>query len=80
MFLALVIQKVVILIRDLMTSIFGSYTPVLTAVYDSDGTYLGDVVASGFAGVDWEYILGVFLFGIVLYCVLRIFEAVIRSL
>lgn len=66
--------------KDLMLSIFGTYSPIMTSVYDSEGNYIGDVVASGFAGVDWQYILGVCLFGVVLYCVLRMIEAVIRSL
>lgn len=66
--------------KTLMETIFGVYQPVMTAFYDSSGNYVGDIVASGFSGVDWEYILGVCLFGVVLYCVLRMIEAVIRSL
>lgn len=66
--------------QALMFSIFGAYTPVTTAVYDSSGAYVGDVVASGASGVDWAYVLGIALFAIVLYCALRIMEAVIRSL
>ena len=66
--------------QSLMLSIFGVYTPITTSVYADDGTYLGDVVAAGAAGVDWAYVLGIALFAIVLYCALRIMEAVIRSL
>lgn len=56
--------------RDLLIQIFGDYLPNA----DPDGVPL-----AGLAGVDWEYIAGVFLFGITLYCVLRCIEAVIRK-
>lgn len=66
--------------RQLVESIFGVYSPNLTAFYDETGQYVGDVVAAGAAGVDWQYICGVLLFGIALWCTLRMIEAVIRSL
>lgn len=44
--------------RDLIISIFGIYTPVT----DAAGTPL-----QGMAGVDWPYLAGVALFGLVLY-------------
>lgn len=56
--------------RDLMITIFGSYLP---------NTDLNGEPLAGLAGVDWEYIAGVILFGITLYCVLRCIEAVIRK-
>lgn len=65
--------------RSVVESIFGVYTPVMTSVYDDAGTYMGNAVAAGAAGVDWTYVLGVALFAIVLYCTLRMIEAVIRS-
>lgn len=66
--------------KSLMLTIFGSYTPITYPTYLPDGSFDTNVVASGLAGCDWEYIGGVFLFGVVLYCTLRIIEAVIRSL
>lgn len=65
--------------RSIVESIFGVYVPVTTPVYDAEGAFLYDAVAEGAAGVDWTYVLGVALFGIVLYCALRMIEAVIRS-
>lgn len=58
------------MIKELIQSIFGGYSPVLV-----DGVPL-----SGVGSVDFEYIAGVLLFAVTLYCVLRIVEAVIRNL
>lgn len=66
--------------RDVVETIFGVYAPVTTPIYDAEGSYLYDAVVQGAAGVDWTYVLGVALFGIVLYCTLRMIEAVIRSI
>ena len=49
--------------RDLILTIFGTYTPVLDPVSGS--------VAVGLAGVDWPYVSGVLLFALVLYGLLR---------
>ena len=49
----------------------GPYTPVYTDVYAADGTYLGNVVASGFAGVDWSWVMTALLGIVVIYCLLR---------
>lgn len=71
-------------LKALIVSIFGEYTPVTTsaAVTETvDGvttTTLIDVVASGAAGVDYAWIAGVALFGILLYCVMRIFGTVLK--
>lgn len=71
--------------KDLILSIFGEYEAVTYTV--TNGVYnpaLDDVeqiqysaVASGFAGVDWPFVLGVLVFIVALYCVLRIVGAVI---
>ena len=63
--------------RDVILSIFGEYAPVMTDAYALDGTYLGEVVASGFAGVDWTYVAGVLLFAIVLWCFFRLLGGVL---
>lgn len=64
--------------KALIESIFGSYTPVMTQEvisYTVDGETLFeyvDVVASGVAGVDWPWLMGVLLFAIVLWSLFRI--------
>ena len=50
--------------KDLMVTIFGSYEPI----YGIDGV----------AGMDWEYILGVVLFAIVLYSFFRLVGMVLK--
>lgn len=64
--------------RTLIEMIFGIYTPVTTDVFDAAGGYVGTTVASGAAGVDWTYIGGVVLFGIVLWSFFRLLGVVIR--
>lgn len=56
----------------LLESIFGTYSPVLTDVYNDAGEVIGEVVASGMAGVDWPYLSGVLIFCITLYSLFRI--------
>lgn len=67
--------------KDLIESIFGTYTPVTYEAfeYDASGVLrkLGDYVPDGAAGVDWMYVLGVVIFIVTLYCILRIIGAVI---
>ena len=64
--------------KELVLSIFGSYepvmtlTPVTTEVEGVVSTELVEVVASGAAGLDWPWIMGVLLFAIVLYSLFRI--------
>lgn len=64
---------------QLLTDIFGIYTPVLTDVYDEAGNYVGSVVASGMAGVDWPYIAGVLLFAIVLVSVFKLLGVILKN-
>lgn len=67
--------------QSIIESIFGTYTPVTYQVTEYiDGvatTY--DVIPPGLAGCDWTYILGVAVFIVTLYCVLRIIGAVISN-
>lgn len=56
--------------RTLIQSIFGVYTPLL----DSQGQ-----VIKGISGVDFEYLVGVFLFGICLFSIFRILGVVIKN-
>lgn len=70
-------------LKAVIRSIFGEYTPNMTttAVTETvDGeviTSLIDTVANGTAGVDWEYISGVFIFGIMLYCLFKLLGGII---
>lgn len=64
--------------KDMIISLFGEYTPVMTqievetTVEGALSTEVVEVVASGMAGVDWPWIMGVLLFAIVLYSLFRI--------
>lgn len=63
--------------RDLIETLFGTYTPpTYTEVL---GEVSREIIPSGAAGVDWPYVLGVLAFLLVLYCILRIFGAVISK-
>lgn len=65
--------------KDLIVSLFGRYEPVMSQEFivmtDPElGTYTQtiDVVANGFAGVDWPWVMGVLLFAIVLWSLFRL--------
>ena len=62
--------------RTLIEQIFGQYQPIMTPLA-TDTDIMG--VAAGMAGVDWEYVCGVILFGVVLYMVLSIVRSVISN-
>ena len=64
---------------EILQSIFGVYTPVLTDVYDATGTFVGTTVASGMAGVDWQYLAGVALFAIVLISVFKLLGVILKN-
>lgn len=70
--------------KDLIISIFGPYEPVTTVETVATGiegalsTETIEVVASGMAGVDWPWIMGVLLFAIVLYSLFRILGVFFR--
>lgn len=76
-------SEVVESIKSVLASIFGAYEPVTTtAVYleTVDGetvTTLVDVVADGAAGVDYEYISGVLIFCIMLFCLFRLLGGIL---
>lgn len=62
---------------ELITSIFGSYTPVTYEIYNAVTESYDTVVAQGFAGVDWPYLLAVGGFFLVLYSILRIIGGIV---
>lgn len=71
-------------LKALIVSIFGEYEPVLTTaaitetVDNVTTTTLIDVVADGAAGVDFEWIAGVALFGILLFCLLKLLGGILK--
>ena len=70
-------------LKALVTSVFGEYTPITTTsvitetVGDETHQYLVETVAPGAAGVDYEWLAGVFLFGILLFCLMKLLGGVI---
>lgn len=73
-----------ITLKSLIISIFGEYTPVMTTaivtetVDNETTTTLFDVVAGGAAGVDYAWIAGVFLFGILLFCLMKLLGGILK--
>lgn len=71
-------------LKALVTSIFGEYTPVTTntvvtqTVGNDTYEYLVETVAPGAAGVDYEWVAGVFLFGIMLFCLMKLLGGVLK--
>ena len=64
---------------QILQDIFGVYTPITTEVYSDAGEYVGTVVASGMAGVDWQYLAGVALFAIVLISVFKLLGVILKN-
>lgn len=60
------------MIREVIQSIFGTYTPVPLGVR-ADGSFI-----YGVASVDFEFIGGILLFGIMLWCLLRILGGMLK--
>lgn len=71
-------------LKSLVTSIFGEYTPVTTntvvtqTIGNDTYEYLVETVAPGAAGVDYEWLAGVFLFGILLFCFMKLLGGVLK--
>ena len=71
-------------LKSMVTSIFGEYTPVTTTSVISETIgndthqYLVETVAPGAAGVDYEWIAGVVLFAIMLYCLMKLLGGVLK--
>jgi uncharacterized phage infection (PIP) family protein YhgE len=53
-------------LETFFAQLLGTYTPV---TYEVDGI---SVIASGFAGVDWPYIIRAVAFLLVFYCIFRL--------
>ena len=71
-------------LKALISSIFGEYTPITTTavitetVGENVNQYLVETVAPGAAGVDYEWLAGVFLFGILLFCLMKLLGGVLK--
>lgn len=71
-------------LKALVTSIFGEYTPVTTTsvvsqtVGNDTHQYLVETVAPGAAGVDYEWVAGVLLFAIMLFCLMKLVGGVLK--
>lgn len=68
--------------KDIITELFGSYTPITytdTVVSSSGAFETVERIPDGLAGVDFTFIAGVLLFGITLYCVLRVIGGLLRA-
>lgn len=71
-------------LKALVTSIFGEYTPITTTsvVFQTVGNdthqYLVETVAPGAAGVDYEWVAGVLLFAIMLFCLMKLLGGVLK--
>lgn len=67
--------------KYVVRSVFGDYTPVTESVttYLADGSPVTTTqVVAGVAGVDWMFISGVLLFGILLYSFLRLLGVILH--
>ena len=71
-------------LKALISSIFGEYTPITTTsvitetVGNDTRQSLVETVAPGAAGVDYEWLAGVFLFGILLFCLMKLLGGVLK--
>ena len=66
--------------KELIVSIFGAYTPVMTTETHvvADSVQSVEVVASGLAGVDWPWLAGVLLFAVFLYSFFRLVGVLLK--
>lgn len=64
-----------------LVEIFGEYTPLTQTVttYFADGSSVQSVeVVPGLAGLDWVWISAVALFGVAIFCILRMIGGVLK--
>lgn len=62
-------------------SLFGSYTPrtqLVTTYYDGQAISVEEQIVPGISGLDWEWITGVVLFVLMLYCLFRLLGGVMK--
>ena len=69
-------------VRDILVSLFGPYTPRTHTVTDhlADGSSVTSTQAvPGLAGLDYEWLAGVALFSLILFCLFRILGGVLKN-
>lgn len=62
-------------------NLFGSYTPrtqLVTTYYDGQAISVEEQIVPGVSGLDWEWITGVVLFLLMLYCLFRLLGGVMK--
>lgn len=59
--------------KELIITLFGEYVPLMSTVGDIPQYVIG------IAGLDFAWIAGVFLFSVVLYCLLRMIGGIFKS-
>lgn len=71
-------------LKALVVSIFGEYEPIMTTELVSETVgetvyqYYVDTVAPGAAGIDYEWLAGVLLFAVLLFCLLKLLGGVLK--
>lgn len=71
--------------KAIIQSLFGYYQPVYdyvseyiwNPVTEQFDTFTNTVTVNGLGGLDWEWIAGVFLFGLSLWCIFKIIGGLI---
>lgn len=71
--------------KQLILELFGNYQPVYdfvtyhvwNPITEEFESFTDTVTVSGLGGLDWPWIAGVFLFGVFLWCVMKIIGGVI---
>lgn len=60
-------------IKDTIIALFGNYIPVGYTVGNDT------IIPSGASGLDWEWLVGVLLFALSFYCIMRILGVIIQN-
>lgn len=68
-------------LADTIRSLFGSYTPrtqTVTTYYDGQPISIEEQIVPGLAGLDYEWIAGVALFALIIFCLFRLLGGVLK--
>ena len=68
-------------LAETIRSLFGPYTPrtqTVTTYYDGQPISTAEQVIPGLAGLDYEWLAGVVLFALIVYCLFRILGGILR--
>lgn len=69
-------------LTETIRSLFGSYTPrtqTVTTYYNGEAISTDEQIIPGLAGLDYEWLVGVGIFSIMLYCLFRLLGGVLRN-